>query len=76
MTLEQVLWEINTLDLRADIFGKGEILCEILTGTPAFLGHSTRAMVQQAAEGNLQDAFLRLDQCDVDGQNLHFCWRT
>ena len=38
MAPEQARGEIDRTDERADVFALGSILCEILTGAPAFLG--------------------------------------
>ena len=38
MAPEQARGEIDRIDERADVFALGSILCEILTGEPAFLG--------------------------------------
>ena len=42
MAPEQARGEIDELDERADVFGLGSILCEIITGEPAFLGRASR----------------------------------
>src|SRR5262249_29210086 len=38
MAPEQAAGEVQRLDRRADVFGLGSILCEILTGKPAYTG--------------------------------------
>ena len=42
MAPEQARGEIDRLDERADVFALGSILCEILTGQPAFVGADFR----------------------------------
>jgi tetratricopeptide (TPR) repeat protein/tRNA A-37 threonylcarbamoyl transferase component Bud32 len=63
MAPEQARGEIRTLDQRCDVFGLGAILCEVLTGKPPFWQGSGLDLVLQAADGNLKDAFARLDNC-------------
>ena len=40
MAPEQARGEIDRIDERADVFALGSILCEILTGEPAFTGRA------------------------------------
>ncbi len=58
--------EIASLDERADVFGLGAILCEILTGKPPFVGVLSFETVLQAANRDLDDAFARLDVSGAD----------
>jgi tetratricopeptide (TPR) repeat protein len=53
-------------DQRADVFGLGAILCEVLTGEPPFRRGSPLDLVYQAREGNLGDATDALDRSGAD----------
>ncbi|MDJ0973274.1 MAG: protein kinase [Planctomycetota bacterium] len=64
MPPEQAMGRIDALDERADVFALGSILCEILTGTPAYTGESTEQLVQ-AARGQLEDALTRIEEAPV-----------
>lgn len=66
MPPEQALGEIDRLDQRADVFGLGAILCEILTGKAPYLGRSHHEVHRKAAIGDLADAWARLDRCGAD----------
>ncbi len=66
MPPEQANGEIARLDRRADVFGLGAILCEILTGKPPYVGRSSEEVRRKAANGDLADAHARLDGCGAD----------
>jgi serine/threonine-protein kinase len=66
MAPEQARGELDTLDERADVFALGSILCEILTGEPAFVGASPADVYHKAAQADLADAFARLKTSDAD----------
>jgi serine/threonine protein kinase/WD40 repeat protein/tetratricopeptide (TPR) repeat protein len=68
MPPEQALGEIDMLDERADVFGLGAILCEILTADPPYRGANATAKFRQAARGNVAEAFERLDHCGADAE--------
>jgi serine/threonine protein kinase len=66
MAPEQARGEIERIDERADVFALGSILCEVLTGEPAFLGRNGGEIQRKAALGDLADARARLDGCGAD----------
>ena len=66
MPPEQASGDIANLDRRADVFGLGAILCEILTGKPPYQGRSAEEVRRKAANGDLADATARLDACGAD----------
>jgi serine/threonine-protein kinase len=68
MPPEQASGDIDRLDERADVFALGSILCEILTGQPAFTGRTVREIHRKATRGDLADAFGRLDACGADAE--------
>jgi serine/threonine-protein kinase len=63
MAPEQARGEVDQLDERADVFGLGAILCEILTGSPAFVGRSVGEALRKAGRSELAEAFARLEGC-------------
>lgn len=68
MAPEQARGALDTLDERADVFGLGSILCEILTGQPAYTGRTDDVLYGKASRADLADARTRLDACDADGE--------
>jgi serine/threonine-protein kinase len=68
MPPEQANGDIAHLDRRADVFGLGAILCEVLTGKPPYVGRSSEEVRRKAANGDLADANVRLDACGTDAE--------
>ena len=68
MAPEQARGEVDRLDERCDVFALGSILCEVLTGEPAFTGRSSGEIQRKASRGDLKDAIDRLDACGADAE--------
>jgi serine/threonine-protein kinase len=68
MPPEQACGEVERLDERADVFALGSILCEILTGQPAFTGRTSGEIQRKAARGDMADALGRLEACVADAE--------
>jgi tetratricopeptide (TPR) repeat protein len=66
MAPEQARGETGLLDERCDVFGLGAILCEILTGQPAFVGRNTKEVLHSAQKGDTAVALARLEQSGAD----------
>jgi serine/threonine-protein kinase len=66
MAPEQARGEPDRIDERADVFGLGAILCEILTGQPPFTGSTRDEIRAQAARGDTADIQRRLDASGAD----------
>lgn len=66
MAPEQARGEINLLDERTDVFALGSILCEILTGWPAFTGRTHEEIDRRAAAGDVAEAYARIDSSGAD----------
>jgi tetratricopeptide (TPR) repeat protein len=70
MPPEQANGDIAILDRRADVFGLGAILCEVLTGKPPYTGRSGEEVRRKAANGDLVEALARLDSSGADAEMI------
>jgi serine/threonine-protein kinase len=68
MAPEQASGRRGTIDERADVFGLGSILCEVLTGRPAYTGPSSDAILRKAMRGDTAEALRRLDACRAEAE--------
>ena len=66
MAPEQALGEIDRLDERVDVFGLGSMLCEILTGKPAYAGENRVDVFRKASRAKLQECHERLAESSAD----------
>jgi WD40 repeat protein len=66
MPPEQARGLIDQVDRRADVFGLGAILCEVLTGSPPYVGQTDYELERQASNGELEGAYARLRTCGAD----------
>jgi serine/threonine-protein kinase len=68
MAPEQAAGLVQRVDRRADVFGLGSILCEILTGRPAYTGHGAVEILRKAMRGETAAALARLDGCGAEAE--------
>ncbi len=68
MPPEQARGDTDLINERADVFALGSILCEVITGAPAFTGQTSTEIVRKAARGDTAEALTRLDGCGVEGE--------
>jgi serine/threonine protein kinase len=73
MPPEQALGEWDQVDERADVFALGAILCEILTGRPAYGGEDGNEVLRRAQRGDLAEARERLERCGADAALTALC---
>ena len=66
MAPEQARGETDLINERSDVFALGSILCEILTGSPAFTGRSSGEIVRKAGRGETAEALEKLDSCGAE----------
>jgi eukaryotic-like serine/threonine-protein kinase len=68
MAPEKARGETEAINERADVFALGSILCEILTGSPAFRGRTSGEIVRKAVRGETADALPRLEVCGAEAE--------
>ncbi|QEG39729.1 protein kinase domain-containing protein [Roseimaritima ulvae] len=56
----------DLLDTRADVFGLGAILCEILTGQAPYRGDNLQQIYSHAIRGSMGDTLEGLEESDTD----------
>jgi serine/threonine protein kinase len=75
MPPEQAKGAWGQADERVDVFALGSILCEILTGKPAYVGGARLQLEHKARHGDLAEAFARLEGCGADAELLQLARR-
>ncbi len=66
MPPEQARGEVERMGKPSDVFSLGAILCEILTGKPAYVGRNHAETFRKAEFADLDDARDRLDRSGAD----------
>jgi eukaryotic-like serine/threonine-protein kinase len=66
MAPEQARGETDVVGRRSDVFALGSILCEVLTGAPAFGGGSAIENLRAAGRGDTTAAVDRLARCEAE----------
>lgn len=66
MSPEQARGQVDQLDERADVFGLGGILCQIIAGRAPFEGETASEVRDLAARGQIEDAIAQIKSCGAD----------
>ncbi len=75
MPPEQAVGAVGKIDERSDVFGLGAVLAVILTGVPPFLASSAETTRLQAAQGDVEECFARLDASGAEPDLIALCKR-
>jgi serine/threonine protein kinase len=68
MSPEQARGAIDAVDERGDVFALGSILCEILSGRPAYAGRPGMDLCLMAERADLREAWDRVDASGADAE--------
>src|SRR5262249_17150075 len=68
MAREQGRGEVDRIDERTDVFSLGAILCQILTGQPAYVAPTREELRVLALVGDPTAALARLASCGADAE--------
>jgi serine/threonine-protein kinase len=61
------------VDERADVFALGSILCEVLTGHPAYIGKTNDELIHRVERGDVTEALERLRDCGAATELTALC---
>ncbi len=75
MAAEQARGETDRVDERADVFGLGAILCEILTGRPPYVGPTAHEVHRLAVVADLADAHRQILTCGAESELVSLALR-
>jgi tetratricopeptide (TPR) repeat protein len=75
MPPEQAVGAVTQVDEHSDVFGLGAVLAVILTGKPPFVADTAETTRILAAQGKVDECFVRLDVCGADPDLVALCKR-